>query len=124
MKRLALLGLIVLSGCAAAPSPPVLDATAAFGETAAIDGIRVRPLSLIEDSRCPAEVTCVWAGRLVIHAEMSGGNWRLVRELTLGQPIPIADGELTLASAVPAKRKPVPIEPRDYRFTFIFDGGL
>lgn len=124
MKRLALLITVALSACAAAPLAPVSDATAAFGETAAIDGIRVRPLSLIEDSRCPAEVTCVWAGRVVIRAEISGGNWRTDHELTLGQPIPIADGELTLASAKPAKRKPVPIEPRDYRFIFTFEGGL
>ena len=114
---------IALAACATTLVPPVSGATAGFGETTAIDGLRVRPLGLVEDSRCPADVTCVWAGRLVIRAEITGGNWRKVRDLTLGEPIPIADGELTLASATPSKQA-APIEPRSYRFTFRFDGGL
>jgi len=45
--------------------------------------------------------------------------------LTLGEPVPVADGALQLVEVQPA---PVvvgePIAPADYRFTFRFDGGL
>lgn len=56
---------------------------AGIGETANLGGgLTVRPLDVIEDSRCPANVTCVWAGRLRLRAQVSG----VVRDLTLGEP--------------------------------------
>ena len=36
-----------------------------IGETADLGGgLRVRPLEVVEDSRCPQDARCVWAGRL------------------------------------------------------------
>ena len=61
--------------------------TAALGELAVLDGIGVRPLEVLEDSRCPASVQCVWAGRVRIRAEVSGAG---SRELTLGEPVAVA----------------------------------
>ena len=83
----------------------------------------MRPLAVVEDSRCPAEVTCVWAGRLVVRAEILGGARRTV-ELELGKPVPVADGALTLVDVMPAKRAGSAVRPGDYRFTFKFEGGL
>lgn len=78
---------------------------------------------MIEDSRCPANANCVWAGRVVLRATISGGRWKRSLDLVMGQPTHVADGALTLVSVAPAKRIGS-VKRRDYRFEFRFDGGI
>jgi hypothetical protein len=118
MKRISLIALLALSACATAPRPEMANGpTAALGETANLEGVTVRPLDVIEDSRCPALVRCVWAGRVRIRAEISGTG---TRELTLGEPAAVRGGTVTLVDVRPGKRTPDAISPRDYQFTFRF----
>ena len=71
---------------------------AGINETADLGGgLTVRPLEVKEDSRCAGNVTCVWAGRLVIRASVSGTE----RELTLGQSFETPQGTVTFAVARP-----------------------
>lgn len=73
---------------------------AGLGETADLGGgLRVRPLEVIEDSRCPQNqgIACVWAGRLRLRADVSGTE----RELTLGQTLQTPEGAVTFAVAKP-----------------------
>jgi hypothetical protein len=73
--------------------------SAGIGETADLgDGLRVRPLEVIEDSRCPLDVTCVWAGRLRLRASVSGHE----HELTLGEPLTTPNGVVVLAVVRPS----------------------
>lgn len=123
MKAPILLACVALTACATIP-PAEAGPTAAIGQIAYTNGIRVRPLSVVEDSRCPANVQCVWAGRLVVRSEVIGGSWRETRDLELGKPQQIADGTLALVSVEPSKQADVPIDPRAYRFTYDFQGGL
>ena len=130
MKRTFLmLASLALSACVTpgTPAPPP-DASglayARLGETVAVGGPRVTPLRLIEDSRCPQGVRCVWAGRVRINATISTQTMKLTRELTLGEPFPVADGTLMLAEVRPSKRKDAPNAPGDYRFGLRFDGRL
>ena len=122
MKAFAVLAMLALAGCATVPAPA--SPTAGLGQWAIADGLRVRPLAIVEDSRCPINAICVWAGRLVVRTEVAGGNWRETRDLELRKPVPIADGQLTLVEAAPSKMADQPIAPGDYRFTFDFEGGL
>lgn len=91
---------------------------AGIGETADLGGgLTVRPLAVIEDSRCPSDVLCVWAGRLVLRASVSG----VERELTFGQQLATPNGALVLAVARPSPRHnwPEGEVPRPaYRFGF------
>ena len=123
MKALISAALLCLASCATVP-PAHAEGPVGLGQTAYANGLRVRPLAIVEDSRCPANVMCVWAGRLVVRTEIIGGSWRETRNLELGQPQQIADGALTLKAAEPAKVAGVAIDPRSYRFTFDFQGGL
>jgi len=52
---------------------------------------------VIEDSRCPNNVTCIWAGRLRLRANVSGEDL----ELTLGQVVSAEHGSVTLAVVSP-----------------------
>ena len=60
-------------------------------------GVLIRPLAVIEDSRCPNNARCVWAGRLRLRADVSGSEV----ELTLGQPTITAHGPVLLAVVSP-----------------------
>src|SRR3546814_14872369 len=39
--------------------------------------LAVTPLAVIEDSRCPRDVQCVWQGRVMLRAQLDLGHERL-----------------------------------------------
>lgn len=128
---LSLFALGLLTGCATASTPPASTETprepaltyAAIGQDVNVGGPRVTPLAVIEDSRCPHGVQCVWAGRVRLPIRVTTGPGAETRDITLGTPIPVADGTLLLADALPARKAKAAIPPGDYRFGFRFDGG-
>jgi hypothetical protein len=90
--RLPLLFLLAaLAACAAVPPPATTRhadfgtaTTLAVGDSVAFDdGLTVR-LAEIADSRCPANVQCVWAGELAPLLVMQGGAIDTAREVRLG----------------------------------------
>lgn len=119
MKPAALFVLLALSACTSIVAAP--PGPAGFGQVTAVESLQVRPLALLEDSRCPASVQCIWAGQVRIRAEIMARNGREVRELTLGTPIPVSGGNLTLVDAEPPKMTPGTTDPSAYRFTFRFE---
>lgn len=46
------------------------------GQRAAVEGLRVRFTAVANDSRCPADVTCVWAGNAEVQIEAEAGGSR------------------------------------------------
>lgn len=93
-------------------------------QTASVDGPRVTPLKLIEDSRCPKGAQCVWAGRVRVTVRINLGQRNELRDLTLGEPQPVADGTLTLVEVLPIKKAGDTLYPDEYRFGFTFAGGF
>ena len=133
MKQLApIAAAFTLAACAVvggpypppAPPPPVVwgsaSATIGFGGQAMLNHIRIRPLAVIEDSRCAINVRCVWAGRLVLAVEIDqrGGSETLRTNMTLGQPLAVEDGRLTLVAAHPPKLAGAQPSPPANTFTF------
>ena len=78
--------------------------------------VTVRPLQVVEDSRCAQGVQCVWAGQLRLRVEVQPPVGGHERTLTLGEEQNIAGGQLLFKEASPAPTPGRPIEPRDYRF--------
>lgn len=99
---------------------------AELGQRVYVDGPHVTPLAVLEDSRCPQGVQCVWAGQVRINArvELKGGDSQRELELTLGKPVQIADGSLELVEVEPDAVANQTIYPEEYRFGFRFQGGL
>ncbi|WP_242446039.1 hypothetical protein [Sphingopyxis lindanitolerans] len=123
----ALAAAFAVSACATtreqAPLPDGRDV--AFGQRAYVDGPIVQPVKLLEDSRCPMNARCVWAGRVRLQMVWIRGNGeKQPFEVTLGKPTHLADGTITLESVRPAKRTGGAIRSEDYRFSFRFMGGL
>ena len=108
-----------LAACASVP-PAAAGPTAGLGQYAEVYGLRIRPVRVIEDSRCPLDVRCVWAGRLVVETEVSGSAPYQLHQLELGKPRAIAGagGTVTLVAAEPGKTAGAAIPPGAYRFTF------
>ena len=125
MKLLPAFATIAIASCATVP-PAEPGPTAGIGQMAYLNGLRVRPLQVVEDSRCPTNVQCVWAGRvrLLAAVELRGGSEELRTTLTLGEPMHVADGALRLVAVTPQKKAGTEIDARSYRFTFDFQGGI
>lgn len=118
---------LLLSSCATTANEPARypqEGPAKLGQTVYVDGPLVRPDKVIEDSRCPVDVQCVWAGRVVLLATVTTGQGPKQMEIISNVPVSVADGMLWLVKVEPAKDTRRADSPADYRFTFKFDGGL
>ena len=110
--------LSLASGCVARGSQPSPSPSfVRIGETVRVDGVAVRALALVEDSRCPMNVVCIQAGtvRLAVRIDKSGRSREAV--LQLGQPEQIGtDRSIRLVAVCPARRDPEPPPAAAYRF--------
>lgn len=127
MRRTVLVAAMALAGCVTAPNsaggsepprrPPELPGVAygELGETIRVDGLAVRPLAVVEDSRCPSNVTCVWAGRVVLRVRVSSLGERTI---SLIEPLALpGGGSLVLESVWPPRVHGEPLAG-PYRFGF------
>jgi hypothetical protein len=93
-------------------------AAARIGETADLGGgLRVRPLEVLEDSRCPQNARCVWAGRLRLRVDVQGLG---EREVTLDEgAVATPNGAFSLVAVSPGPWTDWPQDQRPaYRFGF------
>ncbi len=125
MRSVALpLAALALSACATLPTaaPVRGDGLAYLGEATRIGVLIVTPRAIVEDSRCPINVRCVWAGRAIVRTEVAGAGWRETRNLTLGERITTHGKQLALTSIKPGKfagAQSFPPQP----MLFGFEGG-
>jgi hypothetical protein len=91
---------------------------ARIGQTADLGGgLRVRPLEVVEDSRCPQNARCIWAGRLRVRVAVEGVG---EREVTLDEgTFETARGAFSMVAATPGPWTDWPENSRPpYRFGF------
>lgn len=83
--------------------------------------LAVTPLEVIEDSRCPADVQCVWQGRFRLSARLDLGHESITAEIESGKPMRVHGGFLSIAELAPATlHQGKPPRAKDYRFAFAF----
>ncbi|WP_143004956.1 hypothetical protein [Novosphingobium aromaticivorans] len=109
-----ILPIATLAGCAVIPQAERSDGFAGIGETTLVGSAKVRPDAVLEDSRCPMNARCVWAGRVVVDATVTRGGTVERRQFTLGEP---SDG-LLLDTVEPGRTTDSQLEAADYRFHF------
>ena len=114
----------LLAGCVTTRDNEDGSVTARLGQTVNVGGPRVTPLQVLEDSRCPMEARCIWAGRVRLSVRVTTGVGSDVREIASDKPLQVADGQLELVNVMPPRSVRGPIKPGDYRFSFRFGGGL
>lgn len=121
---LAPLAVLALAGCVTAGQAQADGSDVRLGQTAYVDGPKVRPVEILEDSRCPMNARCIWAGRVRLKMLWVRPSGDQPFEMTLGEPHQLADGKITLTSVRPERVTNKQLEPSDYRFSFEFAGGL
>ena len=125
MKHIiSLAAAFALSACSTVPisgSPIRSDGLATYGQSTRVGALVVTPQALVEDSRCPINARCVWAGRAIVRSQVDGPGWRETRDLTLGQTIATHGLTLSLTSVEPGKLAGTPAPAAPYLFGF--EGG-
>ena len=114
---------LALGACATLPTaaPVRGDGRAHLNEATRVGALVVTPRAIVEDSRCPINARCVWAGRAVVRSEVAGAGWRETLNLTLGERVITHGASLALISVEPGKMAGAEAQPLDYRFGF--EGG-
>lgn len=64
---------------------PKIAIKVALGETVLIKGIAIKFLEVLEDSRCPTGVTCIWAGRAIVNVEVANNGTKQVKKMIFGE---------------------------------------
>ena len=119
----ALMAGLTLSACATVPpvaAPAAAGTPVPLNQPVYVGDVVVTPLAVKEDSRCPANAQCVWAGRVVVTTQIDGPDdaWRDTRDLELEKSQAPGGKTVRLAEVSPAKTAGAEIAPADYRFRF------
>ena len=67
-----------------------------LGKTLEFKGVSIKFLEVMEDSRCPKDVTCIWAGRAIVKAEVTIGVKKEEKTLIFGEVRPGEEKNTTL----------------------------
>jgi hypothetical protein len=132
MKRCltALLFVLLAAGAAAAQTARVgREFRLQAGRVVTLDGgrLRIRFARVESDSRCPVDVTCVWAGNAELLFEVGTRSWKEKTTLKLNTNVgPERPGEvrygrytLKLVGLVPQRRSGQEIKPGQYTATLL-----
>ncbi len=81
-------------------------------------GLSVTPLQVLEDSRCPVDVQCIWAGRVRLKAEILSGAGTSEMILETGTPVTSETKTILLKDVSPSPKAGKKISPENYEFVF------
>jgi hypothetical protein len=123
--------LLVVSACAGVQTAAIVEPGASFtlapGETAAVKGAdaRITFKKVTDDSRCPVDVTCVWAGDAKIEITISrNGAPDETRVLSITPPkheAVVGNLRIKFVSLAPVPHQADPNPRRNYRAEFVVD---
>jgi len=131
MRSLGALSVLLVLACNSSPTAPgssnlARDTTIVlqFGSSNQVDtGLRVSFAQVVEDSRCPASVVCVWQGNGAIRLDITTGSGTQSATLNTagGTAFPreasVAGYTFTLVELDPQRPTPDPIPLQQYRAT-------
>lgn len=110
-----------LEGLSGEESNPA-SATLALGESAYINGVRVSLIGIVSDSRCPADVQCIWAGELKVKVALKSDTDSEETELSsIAEPYAFDSFHISITEAAPETHAGKEIQPSAYRVTFRVD---
>ncbi|WP_051285290.1 hypothetical protein [Aequorivita capsosiphonis] len=78
---------------------PQIGVKVSLGETVVLKGVSVKFLEVVEDSRCPENVNCIWAGRAIVKAEVTSNGKTEEKTLTFGEVKPGEEKNTNLYSS-------------------------
>lgn len=99
------------------PDAPV-TLSVKINETSGALGVKITPLEVIEDSRCPKDVVCIWAGTVKVRVMLSSGSGEAEQIFELDQEITTEVERITLTDVRPAAVSTEDIKDNQYEFEF------
>ena len=125
MKRALPLFALALAACTTYANGPIVDGgpvrqdgLAMLGQPTRVGQLVVTPIKVVEDSRCPMNARCVWAGRAIVATRIDGAGWRETANLELGRPYLTHGIGLQLSSVEPGKMAGQETPQRSYIFGY------
>ncbi len=107
--------------CEFAACPPSTATSATLRTTVGqkVTGLQVTitPLAVTEDSRCPANANCIWAGTVKVKTKIQSGMGTSEMVLELGKEVTTEAETITLTEVTPTKTQEAIPSP-SYRFVF------
>lgn len=82
------------------------------------NSIHINPTEVVEDSRCPTDLNCMWKGVIRIKVKLDNGKVSQVSELSLGNTVVFSEKRISLIDVTPSPNSTRTILPGDYRFKF------
>jgi hypothetical protein len=123
--------LLVASACTGVQTAAVVEPGASFtlapGETATVKGAdaRITFNKVTDDSRCPVDVTCVWAGDAKIGITISRNGvpdeTRILSITPPNQEATVGNLRIRFVSLAPVPHQADPSPRRNYRATLVVD---
>ena len=89
-----------------------------LGQAQQMREFTVTPIEVLDDSRCPEGVQCVWEGEVRMRVAIASTNGVVEDEISTRSPVPVNRGMLQLAEVTPAPSADSAFDPGDYRFRF------
>ena len=115
---------VAVGGCATVETAVVANPGAAFelaiAQTAAVNGrnVRITFNRVTEDSRCPVDVTCVWAGdakiELAIARDGAATEKRIISITAPNNEVTVGDLTIRFVALAPVSRQSEPSSSRQY----------
>jgi len=115
---IALISMIVLAMSAMAKTPETITIKAGHSADYADGHLRIKFLSVDEDSRCPVGVNCIWAGNAKIKIEVTGKSSTKTFELNTNlepQTVMMDCYAIEIESLLPAKDAEKATDQKDYQ---------
>ncbi len=94
------------------------EGKAALNQKIFNNGIFVTPLEVTSDSRCPSDVTCVWAGEISLKTRLEKGTTTADVVFKQQSAVVFEGYSITLTDVIPANNSKTPLSKAEYRFTF------
>ena len=126
--------LTAVSGCAsvtgAVDAYPGSPFTLALGETAALKGVdaRITLKAVRDDSRCPVDVTCVWAGdakiEIVVSRKGAADETIILSVTPPNNEVWVGNLKIRVVSLAPAPRQAEAPSARKYRAELVVDQSV
>jgi hypothetical protein len=113
-KLVLLLSLITLIGYSQEPSvtSPKILIKIPLGKSILLEGHTIKFVEVLEDSRCPKDATCVWAGRAKILIEISSEETETIqKEIVFGKVNPNESDDLFVVNTPLKKASAYQLNP-------------
>ena len=90
-----------------------------LNEEVTVNGLSIKPWAVTEDSRCPSDVQCIWAGQVKVAFSLkSSTETRAAVELKPGESTSTKSFKVTLVKVDPYPTSGHKIADAEYRITF------